>query len=313
MKYLSNILIIISFITLIFLKNQAMAQESGSNRQEQSRVENTIKAFVHDWYARFDNGPTMAQLLPNLADDQIEFIFPQATITEVDTMQRQFEATWAATKQSAHDMGEVMIHPTGQPNVYKTINPHTYYIERMDGSTASLNIIGRMHIQLPLKTQRDPEGELPKLVSYRVIIEGPIEAEVTESIDKLKYANLSASDAKAFVYKWFSHADAKDSESMLNMTAEGTLDIDLLGTKIDNKKALEQYLSANSAAQTWAVHQPHNVSVIKTDAGFSVRFFVHFEGNIDGVGDVVLSNVTNWLLVEENGQLKLKNYRLELL
>jgi len=306
-------LFLITFLVSIALGNFAFAQDSGPAKQEKSRLDNTIKAFVHDWYARFDNGPTIDQLMPNLADDKIEFIFPQAKITDLSTMREQFEASWATTDQSAHDMGEVMVHNTSEPDVYETINPHTYYLKRVDGETATLNIIGRMRVQLPLKTERDPEGDLPKLISYRVLIEGAVEADIESHINDLKHAGLSASDAKAFVHTWFSHADAKDVNAMLNMTSESELDVNLLGTEIVSKKELQQYLNANGEAQTWATHQPHNISVNKTADGFETRFFIHFEGNINGVGNVILSNVTNWLLVEENGSLKLKNYTLELL
>jgi hypothetical protein len=291
----------------------ADGHEEGATRQGQSLVDNTIKAFAYDWYARFDNGPSMDALLPNLPDETVEFIYPQATITTIADMTTQFEAAWATSTATAHYIEELMVYGAGAEDVYDVIVPHTYYVERSDGSYGTVGIVSRMRVQLGLETALDPTGENPKLVSYLVNIQSANADDASDPLAESRIGDLSDNDAKAFVHQWFANTDARDVAAMVAMTSSGPLNVNLLGTEIGSRADLQGYMELNSAAQSWAVHQPTNITVTHTDEGFAVRFVVHFEGNIEGFGDLGLSNVTNWLLVEEDGELRLRDYSLALM
>lgn len=285
---------------------------AGLERQADSLVDNTLKAFAYDWYARFDNGSALDELTPNLPD-AFEFIYPQATLTTLDELGSQFEAALETNVASAHDIEEIFVHPTAEADLYEVVTPHTYLVERKDGTFSEIDIVSRMRVRLGLATERDPSGELPKIENYLVLFEGVADNDVSDKIAANRIGDISDNDVKSFVHQWFAATDARDAGAMIAKTSEGPLNVNLLGTEIGSREELQGYLEANSAAQSWAIHQPHNISVTHTDDGFAVRFIVHFEGNIEGVGNLTLTNVTNWLLVEENGELRLRDYALTLL
>lgn len=303
-----------SLLALATLGNPVWADghETGLARQADSLIDNTLKAFAYDWYARFDNGTTIDEIAPNLPDT-FEFVYPQATLTTLDELAPQFEAAWAATNASAHEIEEVFVHPTAEADLYEVVTPHTYYISRKDGTFGEIDIVGRMRVRLGLTTERDPSGELPKIENYVVLFEGAGDNDVTDTIKAKRIGGISDNDAKSFVHQWFAATDARDAAAMIARTSDGPLNVNLLGTEIGSKAELQAYLEANSAVQSWAIHQPHNISVTPTDEGFAVRFIVHFEGDIEGVGTLKLTNVTNWLLVEEDGALRLRDYSLTIL
>lgn len=291
----------------------ADGHEEGAARQAASLIDNSIKAFAYDWYARFDNGPSMEALLPNLPEETVEFIYPQATITTVSDLTTQFEAAWSQTTATAHDIEEPFVYGVGVENVYDVVVPHTYFVERGDGSFGKIGIVSRMRVQLGLETELDPNGELPKIVSYLVNIQNATADDVSEELAASRVGAKSDNDAKAFVHQWFANTDARNVDAMIAMTSSEALNVNLLGTAIGSRDELKAYMEANSNAQSWAVHQPTNITVTHTDEGFAVRFVVHFEGNIEGIGNIGLSNVTNWLLVEEDDELRLRDYSLALL
>lgn len=128
----------------------ADGNEAGLNMQAESLTQNTLKAFAYDWYSRFDRGATMDELLPNLPESEVEFIYPQITLSSIDELTAYSAGAFANTAASAHELDEVFVHPTGLENVYDVITPHTYHIERADGVFAALDFVGRMRVQLGL-------------------------------------------------------------------------------------------------------------------------------------------------------------------
>jgi hypothetical protein len=252
----------------------------------------------------------MEMLLPNLPEETVEFIYPQATLSSVDQLNTQFEKAWENTVVSGHD---IVLYPANESGVYDVIVPHTYYIERKDGSFGDIGIISRMSIHTGLSTKLDPTGEKPKLFSYLVNIESVNDRDVSQEIAALRVGKTNVNYAKAFVHKWFENADAKNADALAEMASSGELDINLLGTAISDRQGLFDYLSANGGAQVWATHTPQNISVTATDDGFLVKFLVHFEGEIKEMGTLSLNNRTTWHLIEEEGELRLRDYELTML
>lgn len=144
-------------------------------------------------------------------------------------------------------------------------------------------------------------------------MQGAPSATDADALNASKHGAFTDSDAKSFVHQWFDNADGRDADAMIAMTSNGPLNVNLLGTEIASADQLKGYLEANSGAQIWAIHQPLNITVTHTEEGFAVRFIVHFEGNIEGYGTMMLTNVTNWLLIEEDGALRLRDYSLSIL
>lgn len=290
----------------------AESNEAGIQVQAESLIDNTLKAFAYDWYARFDNGASIEQLSPNLPDT-FEFVYPQATVTSLEEFEPLHRAAQDGTAASAHDIEEIFVHPTADESLYEIITPHTYWIERKDGTFGNIDIVSRMRVRLNLTTDRDPEAALPKIENYTVLFEHVDDRDVSQEIAANRIGAFSDNDVKSFVHQWFAAADARDADAMIARTSTGSLNVNLLGTEISSAEELRTYLDANSTAQIWAAHQPHNISITHTDDGFAVRFIVHFTGNIEGVGEMKLTNVTNWLLIEEGGELRLRDYSLTVL
>lgn len=290
----------------------AETNEAGLQAQNESLVENTLKAFAYDWYARFDNGAPIEQLAPNLPD-AFEFVYPQATVTSLEAFAPLHKAAQDGAVASAHSIDEIFVHPTADDTLYEIVTPHTYWIERKDGTFGDIDIVSRMRVRLNQVTGRDPAGDLPKIENYMVLFEDVSDHDVSQNIADNRMGAISDNEVKSFVHKWFAAADARDADAMIARTSTGALNVNLLGAEISSANELRAYLEGNSAAQIWATHQPHNISITHTEDGFAVRFIVHFEGNIEGVGEMKLTNVTNWLLIEEDGELRLRDYALTLL
>lgn len=289
----------------------AEQHEAGLQAEAESLTDNTLKAFAYDWYARFDNGASIDALAPNLPDT-FEFVYPQATFTSLEDFAPLHQAAQDGTAASAHDIEEIYVHPTAEEDLYEIVTPHTYLIARNDGTFGNIDIVSRMRVRLGLVTDRDPDGTLPKIENYLVMFENAADNDVSKQIASNRIGSISDNQVKSFVHQWFAAADARDADAMIARTSTGELNINLLGTEIGSADELRAYLEANSAAQNWAAHQPHNIAVSHTEEGFAARFIVHFEGEVEGVGPMMLTNVTNWLLIEENGELRLRDYTLTL-
>lgn len=260
-----------------------------------------------------DEGTDFDSLKPNLIEEGVVFEYPQATITNLKDLCKAFEASWSTTKASSHDIKNIDVLKTGKPDTYIVVAPHTYLMEKKDGNSSKIDIFSRMKVQTGVVTKADPTGSEPKIAKYVVQYDGRKEEPVATEIEAAMLEGISANDAKAFVHKWFAAADSKNAAAMIAMTSDEALDVNLLGTQIQSKEELEQYLVANGDYQAWATHEPSSISVVKTKEGFDVRFTVHFNGLIKNTGEILLNNVTKWSLVNENGELKLKSYSLELI
>ncbi len=304
----------LSIAALAALAPPALADghASGITAQQTSLAHNTLKAFAYDWYARFDRGAGIEALAPNLPD-RFEFVYPQATVTSLADFAPLHAAAQDASVASAHDIEEIRVHPTAEVDLFEIVTPHTYWIERKDGTFGDIDIVSLMRVRLGQATVRDPSGDLPKIEAYRVVFENNRDTDVSQNIAQNGSAGFSVNDAKSFVHQWFAATDARDADAIIARTSQGALNIDLLGTRITSADELRTYLESNSAAQVWATHLPHNISVTPTEGGFAVRFIVHFEGLIDGAGETFLTNVTQWQLIKEDGALRLRDYSLTIL
>lgn len=309
---------VLVLIGCLFVGGNVFSQQSSQNqtkmntKQVEKKTENEIKSFVYAWYSRFDKGTNMDEIRPFLPDETVEFVYPTATLNSVDELVAYAEKTFSYIKTSAHYINEISVYKTDE-NKYEIICPHTYHALRADGGLVQMNFIGRMKLETNLKTKKDPNGELFKVTAYKVALQGAPSESNMDNIDKTKKGDFSFTDAKSFVHEWFALIDAGDADALMNLTSNKPLNIDILGNKVDSKENLKAFLEAQKASQTYSSHTPTNIKVEKTDEGFKVTFVLHFEGEIKEMGKMALSNITTWTLIEEDGQLKLKNYTLEIL
>jgi len=280
--------------------------------QAKKKIENELKAFVLEWYSRFDKGTSMEELKPFLPDEVVEFVYPQATLTSVTELINYAEQTFSFIKSSAHYINEIFVYQT-EENKYEVICPHTYHALQATGEYVSMDFIGRMKIETNLETKHDSSGKLPKVIAYKVALQGQPTSSNQDAIDNINIGDFSFTDVKAFVHNWFANIDKGDADQLMSMTSNGSLDINIMGNKVENKEQLKGFLLAQKESQTYSSHTPLNINVAKEGDNFAVNFVLHFEGDIKEMGKLHLSNITNWNLIEEDGQLKLKNYTLEIL
>lgn len=280
--------------------------------QAKKMIENELKAFVYEWYSRFDKGTNMEELKPFLPDEVVEFVYPQATLTSVTELINYAEQTFSFIKSSAHYINEISVYQIGE-NKYEIICPHTYHALQTTGEYVSMDFIGRMKIETNLKTKNDSSGNLPKILAYKVALQGKPGGSNQAAIDEINIGDFSFTDAKAFVHNWFVNIDKGDADKLMDMTSNGNLDINIMGNIVQDKGQLKGFLLAQKESQTYSSHTPLNIDVAKDENTFAVNFVLHFEGDIKEIGQLHLSNITNWNLIEEDGQLKLKNYTLEIL
>lgn len=277
-----------------------------------TRTENEIKAFVYQWYGRFDKGTNMDELKPFLPDKVVEFVYPQATITSVDELVKYAEQTFDNIKSSAHYLDEIFVYQVAE-NKYEVICPHSYHALQPNGEYVNMNFIGRMKIDTSMKTVLDPEGANIKIFAYKVVLQGNPNLSSKEFLDDVRMGDVLTTDAKEFVHNWFSLIDSGDANSLMNMTSDLDLNINIMGNQLSNKEDLKDFLLAQKESQNYSSHRPHNIVVNKASDGFDVKFILHFEGQIKELGLMHLSNITSWKLIIEENRLKLIDYSLEIL
>lgn len=292
------------------LKNEK--QTIMNQKQLDKKTENEIKSFVYAWYSRFDKGTNMDEITPFLPDETVEFVYPQATLNSVKELVTYAEQSFSAIKSSAHYINEISVYKTGE-NQYEIICPHTYHALTADDKMMQMDFIGRMKIATNLKTKKDPSGKLFKVTAYKVALQNTPGASEIENITDTKKEDFSFTDVQSFTHKWFSLIDAGDADSLMTLTSDNPLNIDILGNKVNNKESLKAFLNAQKESQNYSVHTPTNIKVEKNEKGFKVTFVLHFEGDITGMGIMNLSNITTWTLIEEDGKLKLSEYTLYIL
>ncbi|WP_257291060.1 hypothetical protein [Cellulophaga baltica] len=283
-----------------------------NTKQLDKKTENEIKSFVYAWYSRFDKGTSMGEITPFLPDETVEFVYPQATLNSVEELVKYADQSFAAIKSSAHYINEISIYKIGE-NQFEIICPHTYHALTADDKMMQMDFVGRMKIDINLKTKKDPSGKLFKVTAYKVALQNTPGASKIENITDTKTDDFSFTDVKSFTHKWFGLIDAGDADSLMTLTSNNALNIDILGNKADNKEGLKAFLNAQKESQNYSVHTPTNIKVEKNEKGFKVTFVLHFEGDIKGMGLMNLSNITTWTLIEEDGALKLGDYTLAIL
>jgi len=277
-----------------------------------TKTENEIKAFVYEWYSRFDKGTDMETLKPYLPDEVVEFVYPQATLTSVDELVKYAEQTFEYIKSSAHYINEIFVYEIGD-NKYEVICPHSYHALQATGEYINMNFIGRMRLDTSMKTRLDPDGKNIKVSAYKVALQGAPGSSNQEFLDAITLGDFSATDAKAFVHNWFALIDGGDADSLMDMTSDKEIDVNIMGNQVNNKEGLKGFLLAQKDSQTYSSHKPQNIVVEKDGDEFNVKFVLHFEGEIKEMGLMHLSNITSWKLLIEDDKLKLKNYTLEIL
>jgi len=283
-----------------------------SNKQAMKQTENMLKAFAYEWYSRFDKGTSIEELRPFLPDSELEFVYPGTTLNSVDELIAYSDAAFAATKQSAHFLDEISVYQIDD-STYELITPHAYHILGADEEYRNLDFYARMKVGLGMKTEADPSGDIPKVLAYKVLLQGAPKASNQENLDVLNNGDFSITDAKAFVHNWFTYIDAGDADTLMEITSSGELGINILGNEVKDAASLKAFLLAQKDSQTYAAHTPTHIEVTKDGDGFAVSFVLNFEGDVRWVGPLKLSNVTSWKLVPEDGELKLRDYSLEIL
>jgi hypothetical protein len=125
---------------------------------------------------------------------------------------------------------------------------------------------------------------------------------------------FSENDAKAFVYEWFSLIDAGNVEALGDLLVEKGLDVDILGSRMDDSRAFRGFLLAQKDQQRWSAHVPLDLRVDMTNhTEPTVRFLLRFEGELANGALLQLSNLTTWQLRFERAGLRLQRYRMAIL
>ncbi|MBL9009260.1 MAG: hypothetical protein JNJ46_33680 [Myxococcales bacterium] len=282
--------------------------------QDATRIANSLKQFAYQWYCKFDRGTDVDALLPYLPEGELEFVYPQATLKTLPELLTYARASFRAIQRSAHCLHELFVFPIGQPGTYELLCPHEYQAQLENGDYVTMQFIGRMHVRLGEGNSHDPSGRLPKIHGYKVLMTQPPTPSSADRIDHERHGKFLINEAKAFVHEWFKFIDLGDADALMSMVSEGPLNINILGTSIDNAAALKAFLIMQRDMQSYSSHQPMAVQVARGENGsFQVTFVLHFEGAIGTQPPMFLSNFTRWTLVPSDNGLKLAGYTLDLL
>ncbi len=114
------------------------------------------------------------------SDESVEFVYPASTLNSVDELVKYAEETFSMIKESTHIINEISVYQVAEKK-YEVICPHTYHALQADGNIVQMDFIGRMHLELDLKTKNDPEGRLIKVVAYKVALQSqPVESDMEQ-------------------------------------------------------------------------------------------------------------------------------------
>jgi ketosteroid isomerase-like protein len=262
----------------------------------------------------------MQSLLPYLPESDVEFVYPgRPAIKSVDELTTYGDKVAQTVDRTAHFLGDVQVRELADGR-YEILCMHTYEAIPKGGAPMAMSLVGRMQVQLGVKTSRDPKGANPKVVAYKVTPTGmpvpgvllPTRKEFPTVASQPVLA--SENDVKAFVYDWFALIDAGDSASLGALVVDKDLDVDILGSKINDSQQFRSFLQSQETQQRWHTHVPLDLRVdMSTPATPTVRFLLHFDGVLANGTRMQLSNITTWGLKLDQGRLKLQSYRLAIL
>jgi hypothetical protein len=278
-----------------------------------SLTQNQLKAFAYEWYSRFDKRVPFTKIQRFLPIENVKFTYPAGIFTTVEGLADYNKQVMAAVPYSRHVLDEIFVNRTSTANVFEIVAPHSYLGQRATGERFKVDFLSRMRVQTGLDTPLDPTGTLPKVVDYVVIANKAPGTATQAEVEKGRTGKFDENDVKAFVHKWFAYVDLADEVALMNLTSNGVLNVDILGNKLTSKEQLKKYLIAQEKNQAWANHRPSHISVSKSGNEYKVSFIVNFEGDVTGMGIFFLNNVTNWTLVEEDGELRMRDYSLVIL
>jgi ketosteroid isomerase-like protein len=283
--------------------------------QQETQTTNQLKAFAYAWYARFDRGTSIPELLPFLPDEHIEFVYPSATLTTIRELRQYMEPALAAGLASRHLLHEIDVWKLADGS-YELLLPHSYQVQQPNGTEQVLNIMARMRVAMGLPTALDPAGNTPKVMAYRVVIlETPASIPAVDALATATVPAALANEVKAFVHTWFARIDAGDMSQIGRLVTDQPLDFDLLGYAFSGKPEFEAFLDVQKNAQRYSSHSPAHIQVTaQGDNRYGAEFLLKFKGELkEGNTFLQVNNVTRWVLVTGATGLQLQRYRLELL
>lgn len=277
---------------------------------------NHLKAFAYQWYARFDRGTRMAELLPFLPDAELEFVYPSATLTSIEALSSYMTPALAAHQASRHVLQEIAVDEVAE-RTYELLLPHSYQVRQADGTVLALHIMARMRVQLELPTRLDPAGHNPKVLAYKVVVLDTPATDIpaSEGLATAVVEAPAANEIKAFVHAWFARIDEGDMTQISPLLADGPLDIDLLGYAFHTRPEFLAFLTMQKNAQRFSSHSPACIKVTPQEAGrYGAEFLLQFQGELTTDSNLLrVNNITHWeLLRDASGALRLHRYRLEI-
>jgi hypothetical protein len=76
-------------------------------------TESEVKRVVDDWYLKLDVHAPVEELLPMLATEGLEMVFPEATLTTIDGFKGWYHAVTNRFFDEVHEMKRLDIAPRG--------------------------------------------------------------------------------------------------------------------------------------------------------------------------------------------------------
>ena len=118
--------------------------------QHETQTCNQLKAFAYHWYARFDRGTSMPELLPFLPDEHVEFVYPSTTLTTVVELTDYLTPALAAHQSSRHVLREIEVTAVAD-GTYELFLPHSYQARQADDS-----VLAKMPPAFVITAEYDP-------------------------------------------------------------------------------------------------------------------------------------------------------------
>ncbi len=91
-----------------------MAQDTLQQNVSGVMASDAIEAFAAEWYRKLDEHVPTADLLPMLAEAEVEFVLPEATFRGAEAFARWYEGVIAVFFDEIHTLSSVAVERRGE-------------------------------------------------------------------------------------------------------------------------------------------------------------------------------------------------------
>ena len=173
---------------------------------DMAALENRLKAFAYQWFARIDDGADMDAILPYISEESISFATPSNSFTTVDELRVFWEGFSAQTVASAHYLDDVTVTAGSEVNTYDILTPHRFHAQLPDGGFYQLGAYSSMRVRV---------GDDLRLSAYASMIPQTPSGSSDAAIHAINFGDFDTNDVKAFIHNWYALTDEEDVAGLM--------------------------------------------------------------------------------------------------